>query len=577
MRTVFVGLLAASMLAQTAEAGSGGWINFVEETSQRLVATPDRGINDLAEKDFAVGDVDNDGDLDIVVARKTDVGSACNGSSLCQNSLFLFEGVADGQAIDGVFVNRTDQYMLDADDGGQGFFDITNDRDIALADVDGDGWLDIITATTISDGLSKTISHPRIYMNKGEIGGVWQGYIYEEGRFPQIRTIGAGLQVAPRFCSIAAGDIDDDGDVDLYFGDYDDAVTAPPMPAGHDVNDRLFLNDGTGNFTDSLETRMSSTMLLSAFGMASAIVDMNNDGALDIVKDTALQTPQRISISYNDPNNEGFFNVFDVVYTQAPYHVTPADLNQDGRLDLIVTDDGTDSYMINQGNNAQGIADFLTFPFSGDDGFGGNHAIADLNNDGHNDVIITDVDVDFDGCARRMHIYRNLGNLPNVTLQEQGGAAPWTPNGSHDISVEDINGDGWVDMFIGTCSGYEIWMNQPPLGIVFSYPQGLPAFVELSGLTFQVSLAGTGVGVPADGTGVMHLSVNGGPFNQFPMPQVGNDLYEATLPSGNCTDRFEFYFTAETTDGTTFSDPQLAPSQTYSAVAALGTQVTLRD
>jgi hypothetical protein len=569
-----------AVLASVAHAGSGGWIEFSEETSQRLIADSSRGTNDQAENDFALGDVDNDGDMDLVVARKTEVGNACNGSALCQNQLLMFEGVAEGHQFDGVFVDRTVEYVTDADDGGQGFMDITNDRDIALVDVDDDGWLDIVTAPTISDGLPKTISHPRVYMNKGEVDGVWQGFIYEEARIPQLRTIPGGLAVAPRFCSIGTGDVTGDGMPDLYFGDYDNAVTAPPMPSGHDVNDRLLVNNGDGTFTDSLETRMSGTMLLSAFGMASAIVDMNNDGVLDVVKDTALQVPQRVSISYNNPSNEGFFNNFDIVNSSAPYHTTPADLNQDGRLDLVITDDGTDFYMINTGNGGDGLANFLTFSFqftTGDDGFGGNHGIADLNQDGFQDVIITDVDVDFDGCSRRMHIFRNLGNLPNVTLQEQGGAAPWTPNGSHDVAVFDINGDTWPDMFIGTCSGHEIWINQPPIGLVFAFPSGLPAFVDGDGETFLVTIFGTGEGVPQPGSAEMFLSVNDGPFNQVAMTDLGNNTYETSLPGGDCTDRYNFYFTAETTTGVQFSDPPGAPANSYSAIVALGTELVLRD
>ena len=577
-----VGVLFAGaglLCPATVEAGSGGWIEFTNETSARLVASPARGINDQAENDFAAGDVDQDGDIDIVVARKTDVGSACNGSSLCQNQLLLFESFDEGHSVHGVFVDRTQDYVTAANDGGQGFNDITNDRDIILVDVNNDTWLDIVTAPTISDFLPKTISHPRVYINLGEVDGQWQGFRYEEERFPQIFTMG-GLAVAPRFCSVAAGDVDEDGDMDLYFGDYDNAVTAPTMPAGHDVNDRLFLNDGNGFFTDSLETRMSSTMLLSAFGMASAIVDMNNDGALDIVKDTALQTPQRISISYNDPDNKGFYDEFDVVYTLAPYHVTPADLNQDGRLDLVVTDDGDDRYMINTGNGGDGLANFITLDFTGspDDGFGGNHGIADLNNDGHVDVIITDVDVDFDGCARRMHIYRNLGNLPNVTLQEQGGAAPWTPNGSHDIVIMDINGDGWQDMFIGTCTGYEIWMNEPPIGMVFAYPTGLPAFVvPEKAFDFNVTLTAIGGAEIDTSSAELFVSIDDGPFDSYPLTHMGGSDFTGTFPGAGCTQTLNFYVTADLVGGGTFTDPEGAPAASYEAVAAAGFGVTLRD
>ena len=84
------------------------------------------------------------------------------------------------------------------------------------------------------------------------------------------------------------------------------------------------------------------------------------------------------------------------------------------------------------------------------------------------------MDVDISGCARRTHIFRNLGNFPSPTMQEQqsGGAIAGIPTsflvGTHDCAVFDINGDGWKDMVIGRCSGTQVWMNQPPIGLAFS-------------------------------------------------------------------------------------------------------------
>ena len=46
------------------------------------------------------------------------------------------------------------------------------------------------------------------------------------------------------------------------------------------------------------------------------------------------------------------------------------------------------------------------------------------------------------------------------------------------MAVFDINGDGWKDMVVGRCSGTEVYMNVPPTGLGFLYPQGVPAFVD---------------------------------------------------------------------------------------------------
>jgi hypothetical protein len=466
----------ATLLALTCFLGAGlaqaDWVEFVEQTDTRLNAPAAVGADDVEEKDYIWGDVDLDGDTDLVIVRK--VPFTVDGGRT--NVLLMNEG--------GVLVDRTAQYAHDADDGGSGFGDLTNDRDVVLAFVNDDIWPDIVTATTLHHGEPKNISHPRVYINKGEIAGVWQGFRYEEARIPQLYTIPGNQAVAPRFCSVAAGDVTGDGRPELYFGDYDSSGGGgEAMPPGADLNDRLLLNDGSGFFSDSAQTRMSATMLESAFGTAVAIEDMNGDGYNDIVKDTGLAFPTRVSISYNNAASEGSFNVFDVIYDKTPYFITVGDLNGDGKLDLVVVDDGPDEVLLNQGNQG-GEAVFSNSFLPNSSQFGGNAVIEDLNNDGHNDILIADVDVDGFGCNRQMHIYRNLGNLPNVDFAEQGEVIPdpipatqenENLTGTHDVAVFDIDGDGWKDLVIGRCTGTEVWINVPPTGLVYSYPNGLPA------------------------------------------------------------------------------------------------------
>ena len=51
-----------------------------------------------------------------------------------------------------MLVDRTAAYATASDIAGdQGFMTPTNDRDVELVDVDGDGWLDVVTATTLTD------------------------------------------------------------------------------------------------------------------------------------------------------------------------------------------------------------------------------------------------------------------------------------------------------------------------------------------------------------------------------------------------------------------------------------------
>src|SRR5207247_8676038 len=111
-------------------------------------------------------------------------------------------------------------------------------------------------------------------------------------------------------------------------------------------------------FTASWETRSNANIVLAAFSRAAAIADMNNDGMNDVIKDTALTPPQYVGIAYNQPPDPIVFDFLSTPHTFAPYFVSVGDLNNDGRLDMVVTDDSEDRYDLNTGNDALGHALF---------------------------------------------------------------------------------------------------------------------------------------------------------------------------------------------------------------------------
>lgn len=563
----------------TAALATAQWATFVDETATRLSTTNAAILqSDPDEKDYAFGDLDQDGDLDLVIVRKEPFTTAGRRA----NVLLMNEN--------GVLTDRTTLYATNSTvPGSAGFADLTNDRDVQLADFNGDGWLDIVTATTLSGAFPKYISHPRIYINLGNNGsGQWQGFIFDnENRVPTMPD-------EPRFCGVWAGDIDNDGDQDLYLGDYQQGGAR-----AIDLNDRLWINDGLGFFTDQSATRMTTQMLESSFGMAVGIADMNGDGFLDIIKDDALNSPQAVSVSYNNPSNAGFFNLYKDEQGMAPYHVKTGDLNGDGKLDMVVSDDGADRYLLNTGNDANGAANFSRFTYSfsgggGDDGFGGNNHIADLNNDGYPEAIICDVDVDIAGFGRRCHIYRNLGpsgviagtTTPMVVLQEQisGGAVAGIPlsvlQGTYEVAPMDIDGDGYRDLVIGTFTGTKVYRQVPPSGVVISFPNGLPTLVNPGqATTIRTRFAPINNTPLNPANATLHYSIAGGAYQTVQMTPVGGNDYDATLPAiFGCGTRVAFYVSITNAAGNTlFKDPAAAPVDNYVAVAATGTQVIYTD
>jgi len=432
----------------------------------------------------------------------------------------------------GVLVNRTSQYATASDvSGDNGFNTPTNDRDVVLFDADNDGWLDIITATTLSIGTPKEISHPRIYMNLGnDASGAWQGFRYEAARIPQLMS--NGQPASPKFCSVDAGDVTGDGFADLYFGDYDSGADT-----GSDLNDRLLINDGSGHFVDESTLRMTSQMLQSAFGNSVAIRDFNQDGANDILKDTSLNAPQYVAISYNNINNVGFFNIFHSFHSDAPYHTSTGDLNNDGREDVVVSDDGLDRYRYNLGTDALGRvtwgpAKTFGFLWGGDDGFASNNLMADLDGDGWKDIIICDVDVAIAGCSRRAHIYHNpggaIGSQPTLIEEaQQAGGAGWKGvkgilagdlGGAHDVAVFDLDNDGDLDIVLGRCVGTDVWIND--LFTPNTDPSTPYCFGDGSGATCPCNAFG------GAGEGCLNTSGGGAVLSGAGLVSMANDTFE---------------------------------------------------
>jgi len=466
-----VAIAAVALSDGAAAQANVQWVTF-KNTPTRLNVPATAICDGNTEVDFATGDLDKDGWIDVVAVRKE------QSSTLGKRPNILLMNNH------GRFEDKTLQYASASDvPGDLGFLTPTNDRDAKVVDVNNDTWPDVVTATTLSDGDVKAISHPRVYMNLGNDGsGHWLGLRYENARIPQLLTIPGGLAVAPRFCEVAAGDVTGDGAADLYFVDYDTTETNIGENPANDLNDRLLVNDGNGFFTDSLETRLSKAQLESSFGVKGEILDLNGDNMNDIVKLTTLGGPTIQAAMYQRPAGS-----FKLLGQQgfgggSPYGFDMGNLNGDGLPDMANANDGADVYRLATGMDALGKLTFGPLKnyelVSGPEGdFSHNVSISDLDGDGLGDVLISSVDVDFTGCGGRLHIYHNKGGVigGDITLREEAefangqygngwkGVVGMTANdmiGSYDMAFGDFDHDGDLDMLIGVCGGTRYWQNQ---------------------------------------------------------------------------------------------------------------------
>ncbi|MBL9149642.1 MAG: VCBS repeat-containing protein [Phycisphaerae bacterium] len=564
----------------------------MNSTSTRLVMSPSLQ-NDNLEKDFGWGDFDNDGDVDLICVRKFP-GSVQGGFP---DILLMNEG--------GVLVDRTQEYgTASLTPGDLALKASVNDRDVKAVDINLDGWLDLVTVTTMSDQVNATLGQPRVYMNLGNNGsGQWQGFRFEDARIPELFAKN-GSAANPRACDSIVVDLTGDGYPDIFFVDYDTPETSgtvcidlngdgdtgdanecqqsPAETTTKDYDNKFLVNQGAANpgfFTDSTTTRFTSTQLASAFGNAVNAGDYNGDGYLDIARINTLTSGQNVSILYaKAPPALGLsFNGPDNIYANAPYNIATGDLNNDGKLDLVVVDDSQDRILINNGNGADTFANFTSYTISDSLAeFGNSVQLADLDNDGKLDCLIADVDADLPSfcptTGRRAHIYRNTGVVGGTLLDEIGEIIPNASLGAtFDFAPIDINGDGWKDVVTGRCSGIDVWMNNPPIGLAFSFPQGAPLTVSPTSTTaFNVTPTIIGGGPIVNGSLKLHYSINGGAWVETALTG-GPVTYSATLPAVACGGLVDYYLSGKiAASNATYTEPPTAPADFYTASPGSG-------
>jgi hypothetical protein len=216
-----------------------------------------------------------------------------------------------------------------------------------------------------------------------------------------------------------AGDLNNDGWSDL---------TVPCEQTG---DARIFMNDGTGNFTSfRVEPLVPASQSSPNEG-----ADFNNDGEIDIVFGDS--NGNKISVLLGD----GTGNFFSKTFHTAGFSIRGVgvlDLNGDGWDDIVTANLSTNnlSIFINNGDG--------TFPATGvAKEAGGNGevsiGVADANNDGLLDVFVGTYSTPY-----QVIVLLSDGN---------GGliAQPGVPSGGHpwlQITVGDFNGDGNVDTAI---------------------------------------------------------------------------------------------------------------------------------
>ncbi|MDZ7263070.1 MAG: FG-GAP-like repeat-containing protein [candidate division KSB1 bacterium] len=204
---------------------SNGNGTFTDITGIPLVS----GENGSFISGFAWGDYNNDGRLDLCVA-----GGAGPNNAIWRN---------DGNNTFVKLLNSNNESVIEGSDSSGP----------AWADYDNDGDLDLFITNYGDSGPEKNF----LYRNDGN------------DTFTKITT-GDIVNDVTYSIGMAWGDIDNDGDLDLFVGNDNDGTPG--------LTNFLYLNNGDGTFAKLT----SSVVLDSTFTYGSAFADFNRDGFLDL-------------------------------------------------------------------------------------------------------------------------------------------------------------------------------------------------------------------------------------------------------------------------------------------------------
>lgn len=286
--------------------------------------------------------------------------------------------------------------------------DVQRPQGVSAADLDGDGDLDVLATSQLFDHKL-----------------VWYENLNGQGNFGPERFVSPDVQ--SQFL-VTTADLDNDGDLDVISG------------ASYRGTIYWYKNlDGLGNFGPKQQITNQIEFLREI-----NLADLDNDGDLDLM--SASATDDKIAY-YLNTDGQGNFGPQQVVVeingVNRPYTVMSIDMDGDGDKDILSASNGDDK--IAWLENLDGLGSFsapktislqLDYPISVN--------AADIDGDGDMDVVSESYynktvawfeNMDGQGSSFTAHIFSPLNSFPQVTYPM------------------DVDNDGDIDIVSGGDSG----------------------------------------------------------------------------------------------------------------------------
>jgi hypothetical protein len=327
---------------------------------------------------------------------------------------------------------------------------------VTVGDFDDDGWTDVFL--TSFDGNNRLLKNS----GNGFVDVTEASGIVSDGKW----ATSAGFF-----------DLENDGDLDLFVVRYVEFPTENPPNSYHNklliyptpilftaVADQLWINDGTGKFTDG--SHKAGIDKKPAKGLALAIGDIDADGDTDIfvANDTS---PNQLWINDGKGALRDVAQVSGSAYSevgreQANMGADFSDFDSNGLLDIADTtfqSEATAIYSQREPMLFEDVTDRVGVGASSRARLKFGIDFLDADNDGDEDLMVANGHIednieqnsDTVTFAQQNSLYENLGGK-FVDISNSSGSALLDKQVSRGLATGDLNGDGALD-FVVTNNG----------------------------------------------------------------------------------------------------------------------------